>query len=107
MTARIMVNAPVSAKVGEVVEVKTMIAHPMDTGYAVNARGEQIPRNIINRFVCTFEGDEIFSADIYPAIAANPFISFSLVATRTGTLTFTWTDDQGAVETSTFDLTVG
>ncbi len=104
--ARMMVNAPVTAKAGEVIEIKTMIAHVMETGHRMGARGQMLPRNIINKFVCTYDGEEVFTADLFPAIAANPFIAFTTTATVSGTLTFAWTDDQGVVETSTLDLTV-
>lgn len=104
--ARVMVNAPPSAKAGEVLEIKVMIAHPMDTGYAVTSRGDLIPRHIINRFVCTYDGEEVLAVELFPAIAANPFLSFFIVATKTGTLTFAWTDDKGMTETSASPLTV-
>jgi len=104
--ARMMVNAPAAAKAGEVIEIKAMIAHVMETGYRIGTKGQPIPRNIINRFVCTYDGTEVFAADLYPAIAANPFIGFTTTATTSGTLTFAWTDDQGVVETSTLEITV-
>jgi sulfur-oxidizing protein SoxZ len=104
--ARVMINAPPNAKAGELLEIKAMIAHPMDTGYAVTAKGEIISRHIINRFVCTYDDEQVFAADFYPAIAANPFLSFFIVATKTGTLTFAWTDDKGVTETSVTQLAV-
>ena len=71
------------------------------------ARAAQaIPRDIINRFVCTYNGEEIFRAELFPAIAANPFIAFSTVATQSGELAFTWTDDAGHSQTETAKITV-
>jgi sulfur-oxidizing protein SoxZ len=103
---RSIVNVPKTARAGEVIEIKTMIAHPMETGYRTGTNGATIPRNIISRFVCTYDGEEVFSAELFPAIAANPLIAFTTVAVQTGTLTFAWTDDSGVTETTTAEITV-
>jgi sulfur-oxidizing protein SoxZ len=68
--------------------------------------GQAIPRDIINSFVCTFDGDEVLRADLFPAIAANPFLSFAVVVQESGTLAMTFTDDHGAVQTETASVTV-
>lgn len=104
--ARTMVNVPKSARRGEVVEIKAMMAHPMETGYRLDARGAAVPRHIVRRFACTYDGAEVFAADLHPAVSANPFIAFTTVATRSGTLTFTWTDDRGASVTATAEIVV-
>ena len=75
--ARVLINLPSRAKRGELIEIKTLIAHPMETGYRLDSTGAAIPRDIISRFACTYNGDEIFRAELFPAIAANPFIAFS------------------------------
>jgi sulfur-oxidizing protein SoxZ len=103
---RSMINAPKTARRGEVIEIKTMIAHPMETGYRTGTNGAAIPRHIITRFVCTYDGEEVFSADLFPAIAANPLIAFTTVAVRSGTLAFSWTDDLGKTETTSVEITV-
>ncbi len=103
---RILINVPATARQGEIIEIKTMIAHTMETGYRLNATGAAIPRNIINRFVCTYDGEEVFSAELFPAVAANPFISFTTIAVKTGTITFAWTDDHGTTETAVAEITV-
>jgi sulfur-oxidizing protein SoxZ len=104
--ARALVNVPKTAKPGEVVEIRAMIAHPMETGYRVGPNGANIPRDIIRRFVCTYDGEEVFSADLFPAVSANPFIAFTLVATTSGTVAFTWTDDAGETQTASAEITV-
>ena len=81
--ARVLINLPARAKRGEIIEIKTLIAHPMETGYRVGPTGAAIPRDIINRFLCTYNGEEVFRAELFPAIAANPFIAFFTVATET------------------------
>jgi sulfur-oxidizing protein SoxZ len=92
--ARALINVPRKARPGEVIEIKTLLSHPMETGYRRDNVGSPIPRDIISRFVCTYNGMEVFQADLFPAIAANPFLSFFMVAAESGTLEFRWTDDQ-------------
>lgn len=90
--ASIRLAVPDTAKQGEVIEIKALIQHPMESGFRRGSRGEVIERNIITMFECQYDGETIFSACFHPAIAANPILTFNLVATQTGTLTFTWTD---------------
>lgn len=104
--ARALVNVPKAARRGEVVEIKAMIAHPMETGYRIGPNGSNIPRDIIRRFACTYNGEEVFSADLFPAVAANPFIAFTLLATTSGTIEFAWTDDAGKTQTASARITV-
>jgi sulfur-oxidizing protein SoxZ len=93
--ANALINVPPRAKRGEIIEIRTLVSHPMETGFRPDQMGGVIPRDIIRRFVCTYNGTEIFSAELHAAIAANPFIVFSTVATESGTLSFTWTGDKG------------
>jgi sulfur-oxidizing protein SoxZ len=104
--ARMLINFPQRAKRGEIIEIKTLIQHPMETGYRLDNKGAAVPRDIINRFVCTYNRDEVFRAELFPAIAANPFIAFSTVATDSGELVFSWTDDQGQTQSETRSITV-
>jgi sulfur-oxidizing protein SoxZ len=93
MAARTLVNVPKTAKRGQVVEIKTLVSHTMETGFRHDNVGAVIPRDIVTDFVCTYNDAEIFRATLYPAIAANPFITFHTVATESGTITFKWTGD--------------
>jgi sulfur-oxidizing protein SoxZ len=104
--ARVLINFPQPAKRGEVIEIKTLIQHPMETGYRLDNKGVAIPRDIINRFVCTYNGAEVFRAELFPAVAANPFVAFSTIATESGELVFSWTDDRGQTQTETRPITV-
>lgn len=104
--ARVLINLPARAARGEIIEIKTLIAHSMETGYRLGPTGAAIPRDIINRFVCTYNGDEVFRAELFPAIAANPFIAFSTIATESGELSFSWTDDHGQTQTEVRQITV-
>ncbi len=94
------VKAPKTASKGEVVTLKTLISHEMESGQRKDKDGNLIPRQIINKFACTFNGKEVFSCDLDPAIAANPYFEFSAKVDESGTFTFTWVDDNGSVYTT-------
>jgi sulfur-oxidizing protein SoxZ len=101
-----LINVPAKAKRGEIIEIKTLMSHVMETGYRRTATGELIPRNIITSFTCRYNGAEIFRADLFPAIAANPFITFFTVATDNGKFEFDWIGDNGFTETASASITV-
>ena len=105
MTAA-LINVPKKAKNGDVIEIKTLISHIMETGYRRTASGEVVPRDIITSFTCRFNGEEIFRADLFPATAANPFISFFTVATKSGKFDFEWIGDNGISETASASIAV-
>ena len=92
---RVMV--PSSAARNEIIQVKSIISHEMETGLRQDSEGRVIPRKIINRFQCLYNGTPVFSADLHEAVAANPFIEFYLRATESGLLEFIWEEDGGAV----------
>jgi len=104
--ARVVVNVPASAKRGEVIEIRTLAGHVMESGFRRTERGELMPRDIITRFSCSYNGVEVFSADLYPAMAANPLITFTTVATESGTLEFKWTGDNGYAVTESAKISV-
>lgn len=104
--ARTLINVPPTAKRGEVIEIKALISHPMETGFRPGSDGALIPRDIIHRFACTYNGEEVFSADLFPAITANPFLTFTTVAEESGEIALSWTDDQGKTQTETVKITV-
>jgi len=93
--ASALINVPERARRGEIIEIKTLVSHTMETGFRRTQLGALMPRDIIRRFVCTYNGTEVFRAELHPAISANPFIVFSTVATESGTLAFHWTGDNG------------
>ena len=95
MAARTLINVPPKAKRGDVIQIKTLISHIMETGFRHGTMGELIPRDIITSMSCKYNGEEIFATQLYPAIAANPFITFHTVATESGTLAFHWIGDNG------------
>jgi len=93
--ARALIKVSPNPKRGEVIEIKTLISHEMETGFRHTNTGTAIPRDIITTFVATYNGEEIFAAQLFPAIAANPFITFYTIAKESGTLEFRWTGDNG------------
>jgi sulfur-oxidizing protein SoxZ len=101
------VKAPSVAAKGEVCEIKTLITHEMETGLRRDSQGNVIPRHIINKFVCRYNDEAVFSVDLHEAIAANPYVEFHLRATESGRLEFIWQEDGGAVYTLERQLTVG
>jgi sulfur-oxidizing protein SoxZ len=105
--ARVLLQVPATAKRGEVIELRTLIQHPMETGFRPGASGELLPRDIIRRFVCTWNGEEVFRAEFHPAISANPYLAFTTIATESGTITFTWSGDNGFSQTETRPIIVG
>src|SRR5881397_726684 len=93
MAARIQI--PRQAKRGELVEIRVLIQHPMETGFRHDDVGRLIKRNVINAFSCRYNGVEVFRADLSSGIAANPYVQFYTVADKSGELEFTWIDDEG------------
>ena len=104
--ASALINVPKTAKRGDIIEIKTLMSHIMETGYRRTAAGEIVPRDIITSFTCRFNGAEIFRADLFPAIAANPFIAFFTTATVSGKFEFEWIGDNGFSETASASITV-
>jgi sulfur-oxidizing protein SoxZ len=106
MSGKVIVTVPKQAKRGEVIQIKTLAQHTMETGFRRTQYGEPIPRDIIRRFTCTYNGAEVFGMELHPAIAANPLIVFTTVATESGTLEFRWTGDNGYEVTQTARIAV-
>ncbi len=101
-----VVNVPATARRGEIIELKALVKHAMETGFRRTQLGLAIPRDIIRRFQCFYNGVEIMRAEFHPAIAANPLFAFNTVATESGTLEFRWTGDKGFAVTESAVITV-
>lgn len=91
------VKVPKSAKAGEAVSIKTLISHPMESGQRKDKDGNIIPRSIINRFTCDFNGVNVIDMTLDPAISTNPYIEFDAKVDAAGEFKFTWYDDDGSV----------
>ena len=95
------------AKKGDIIEVKTLVSHVMESGQRRDSQGKVIPRKIINKFTAELNGKPIFTADLEPAVSANPYLQFKFKAEESGTLKFTWVDDDGSKITAEEKITVG
>jgi sulfur-oxidizing protein SoxZ len=107
VAARTVITMPLAARRGEVIQIRALIAHAMESGFRAGADGKVVPRDILRRFTCRYDGEVVFAADLHPGIAANPFLQFTTVATKSGTLSFTWEGDNGFAQTETRVLGVG
>ena len=95
MAVRALIQAPSSTRLGEVVQVRTLVQHPMETGYRLDSNGEPMPRDLIRRLEATFDGELILAADLHAAISANPYFAFHFRLPRSGMLTLRWQGDNG------------
>ena len=100
------VRVPAQAKKGEMIEIKTLISHEMESGQRKDSAGKLIPRQIINKFTATFNGKMVFEADWFTSISANPYQSFFFKAEESGDFAFAWKDDNGQTYTAAAKLTV-
>jgi sulfur-oxidizing protein SoxZ len=106
MSEKPRVRVPKQAKRGEIIQIRTLVSHVMESGFRKDSSGNLIPRKIVNRFTCTFNGKPVFSCDLEPAVAANPYLQFSARVTESGTFKFTWTDDDGRIFAAEEKITV-
>lgn len=104
--AKPRVKVPKSAAAGDVITIKTLISHKMESGVRKDKDGNTIPRQIINKFECTFNGKPVFSCDIDPAVSANPYFEFTAKVMEAGTFQFKWTDDDGSVYETSKDIAI-
>ncbi|MHA1546134.1 MAG: thiosulfate oxidation carrier complex protein SoxZ [Alphaproteobacteria bacterium] len=100
------VKVPKKASKGDVITIKTLISHKMESGQRKGKDGKKIPRKIINKFTCEFNGVTVFGCDLEPAISANPYFEFTVRMTESGTFKFIWTDDDGSTYTKESKIVV-
>ncbi len=95
--AKPRIKVPKKVSAGDVITIKTLVSHKMESGQRKDKEGNTIPRMIINKFTCEFNGAPVFSCDMDPAVAANPYFEFKAKVEESGTFKFTWIDDEGEV----------
>ena len=105
-TSRTIVTMPTTAKKGEILEIRIIVQHDMESGFRHTETGQRIPRDIIRDFRCTYNGVEVFRVELHPAMGANPLLVFTTTATESGTLEFKWSGDNGYASSTTSTLTV-
>ena len=91
------IKVPKTAAAGETITIKTLISHKMESGQRKDSDGKVIPRSIINRFTCDFEGQNVIDVMMEPAISTNPYFQFEAVVPSAGEFKFMWYDDDGSV----------
>ena len=64
-----------------------------------------IPRSIRDKFTCVFNGKPVFSADLEPAIAANPYLEFTAKVDESGQMQVHLVNDDGTVTTTEESIT--
>jgi sulfur-oxidizing protein SoxZ len=101
------VKVPKSAAAGSTINIKTLISHNMESGQRRDADGNPIPRSIINRFTCDFNGQNVIDVTLEPAISANPYFAFDSMVPEAGTFVFTWYDDDGSVYEESKTIAIG
>jgi len=101
-----LINVPRKAKRGDIIEIKALMSHIMETGFRRTASGELVPRNIITSFTCRYNGAEVFRADLFPAISANPYFAFFTLARESGKFEFEWIGDNGFSSTASASIIV-
>jgi len=97
MASKPRIKVPKAAAAGDIITIKTLLSHKMESGQRKDKEGNIVPRMIVNKFTCEFNGKPVFSSDIDTAVAANPYIEFSARVDEAGTFKFTWVDDDGTV----------
>jgi sulfur-oxidizing protein SoxZ len=106
MAEKPRIKLPKTARRGEIIQIKTLVAHVMESGQRQDKNGRTIPRMIINSFNCTFNGQPVFSCGLESAVAANPYLQFSARVDQSGTFRFSWVDDEGTMITAEETITV-
>jgi sulfur-oxidizing protein SoxZ len=101
------VKVPKSAAAGEAITIKTLISHKMESGQRKDDDGNVIPRSIINRFVCDFNGENVIDVTMEAAISTNPYFEFTATVPEAGEFNFTWYDDDGSVYEETKKIAIG
>ncbi len=88
---------PKTAVAGEVIKIKTLLSHPMESGQRINHEtGDLIPQDIMYYFSASFNGKVFFELDAEPALSTNPYIEFHLKVPESGTISFLWkTENDG------------
>ena len=103
---RTLVTVPPRAARGDIITVRALAQHPMENGLRHNEYGQRIDRDMIRQFRCTFDGQEVFRAELLGGIAANPLMQFTVRVVRSGRFEFFWNGDNGYQTTAAASIEV-
>jgi sulfur-oxidizing protein SoxZ len=93
--ARALITVPAAVRRGKVFQVRVLLQHAMESGFRVGADGRLLARDIVRQFSCSWNGERVIAVELFPAIAAHPYLEFSALALDSGTLDFVWDGDHG------------
>jgi sulfur-oxidizing protein SoxZ len=105
--AKPRVKVPKTAAAGDVVTIKALISHEMESGQRKGEDGNLIPRKIINRFTCDFNGMNVVDVTIAPGLSSNPYFEFDAKVDAAGEFKFTWYDDDGSIYEDAKPIAIG
>jgi sulfur-oxidizing protein SoxZ len=91
--ARLLV--PERVAIGDVITVRLLIQHNMETGYRQDMDGRVITRNVIRLVRCKLGSIEVFVAEPSSGISANPYFEFTVRVAQAGDWLVQWQDDAG------------
>lgn len=103
-TARIRI--PDTAAPDGEIEIRARLMHPMESGLRTDSAGERVPRDMLGRFICRFDGETVLEMELGESVSADPFMQFAVRVPRSGTFTFLWIGDDGSVVEETRAITV-
>jgi len=84
-------------KKDELVRVRALVEHRMESGFRQHADGSVIARQIIHTFTAHLNDELLFSWSPETAVSQNPYIEFTFIAFASGELRLTWEDDEGEI----------
>ena len=83
-------------------DVKTLIRHPMDSGFLFTRDFVPIPAHYIQTLSFKHNGRIVFQCDWGPAISTNPFLEFRFKGAKAGDkLEIHWVDNEGMSDSAT------
>lgn len=88
-------RVPESAGPGDIVEVRLLIQHDMETGFRRDMQGRAVPMNVITEVRARYGEADVFRAELGSGISANPYLSFSIRAVKSGEIQVEWIDTAG------------
>lgn len=81
---------------------KSLIRHPMDSGFVKDSDGKLIPAHYIQVVTVEHKGNKVFVADWGPAVSKDPYLEFKFNGGEKGDeLTVSWVDNEGQTDSTT------
>jgi len=104
--ASALINVPSRVRRGEIIEIKTLMSHIMETGYRRTATGESRSARHHHQLCLPLQRRRDFPRRSLSGDRGQPFISFFTVATESGKFEFEWIGDRGFSATASAAITV-